>query len=476
MEPRLTFHLEPHQEPHLAPNARQLHALLTITARTLDAAAVAGGAAPPAAVVIIVDSSGSMGEPAARFATAIRAASAAVDTLQDGTWFAVIRGTERAQVWYPAGTGMALADADSKAAAKRALSGITPGGATNLSRWLELARELLAEHPSAIRHAVLLTDGWNEPGDRLEQTLASCARSFTCDLRGVGDGWNPKDLQRIASALHGTADAAAADADLVDQVREVIQAAMQKAVTGIRLRIHTAAFARVHFLTQVQPELDLTEHATVIGDRTREFSIGSWGAERRVYHLCLVVAPDRAAAEEDLRAARLDIVSGSGRLAGPKLVLAHWTNQLEPVSEISMVISDSQKYADLRSAIDAGCEAYLAGDHESAERAWGEAVQLANQLGDLAATEQLGSVVDIVDAERAVVRVRAGLSQRDVKILAIRPPHTSVSAPPDELDRLDRPVVTAPNRRCQCGRLSPPDAVFCQQCRRRFDSRPEGGE
>jgi hypothetical protein len=75
-----------------------------------------------------------------------------------------------------------------------------------------------------------------------------------------------------------------------------------------------------------------------------------------------------------------------------------------------------------------------------------------------------------------VVRVRAGLSQRDVKILAIRPPHTSVSAPPDELDRLDRPVVTAPNRRCQCGRLSPPDAVFCQQCRRRFDSRPEGGE
>ncbi|CAM5467918.1 VWA domain-containing protein [Streptomyces tanashiensis] len=155
----------------------------------------------------MVDCSGSMDYPATKMRGAREATAAAVDTLRDGTHFALVAGT---RTWRRRSTrngGLAVADARTRAEAKEALRRLSAGGGTAIGTWLRLADRLLSSAELTIRHGILLTDGRNEheSPEELRAALDACAGRFTCDARGVGTDWEVKEVTGIASALLGTA-------------------------------------------------------------------------------------------------------------------------------------------------------------------------------------------------------------------------------------------------------------------------------
>src|SRR6266705_3124758 len=90
------FTVEVFQNEYLPSGAREVNAIVTVTAPdSLPAAADSGGASR--AEIIIVDCSGSMDYPHAKIVQARAATAAALDVVSDGVAFAVIAGTEVAR-------------------------------------------------------------------------------------------------------------------------------------------------------------------------------------------------------------------------------------------------------------------------------------------------------------------------------------------------------------------------------------------
>lgn len=137
------FSMEVYQNEFLPEGGRDVHAIVTVTSSG-GAIATAGRAlGQDAAVVIMVDCSGSMDHPPQKMRGAREATAAAIDTLRDGTAFAVIAGTHEAREVYPGQGLLATADATTRARAKEALRGLSAGGGTAIGTWLRLADGLL---------------------------------------------------------------------------------------------------------------------------------------------------------------------------------------------------------------------------------------------------------------------------------------------------------------------------------------------
>ncbi|MFD0890884.1 hypothetical protein ACFQ08_40590, partial [Streptosporangium algeriense] len=247
---------------------------------------------------------------------------------------------------------------------------LTERGGTAMSTWLRLARRILATRPTVIRHAILLTDGRNEsePGERLDAELDACAGLFSCDARGVGDGWASQELLRVVTGLNGTADAVREDADLVADFREMTRSATRRGVPDLRVRLRLLPGAEVRYVKQVFPvEADLTGRL-VRADGTVEFGTGPWGEESREYFVCVTVDPAGRDQGEDLRLARVDLeaVEGtSGEVELPAVgtpILVHWTDEPALSSRIDPKVGHHTRHLALREAIDAGRLAYESGD------------------------------------------------------------------------------------------------------------------
>ena len=135
--PDVAFDVTVCQNEYLAPDGREVHAVITI--RSAAATAEDNGSEPERAEIILLDCSGSMGKPWAKLRAARHATGAALDALPDGAWFAVVRGNHRAEVVFPTDGGLANATQETRQAAKLALRLVWPEGGTAMGRWLLLA-------------------------------------------------------------------------------------------------------------------------------------------------------------------------------------------------------------------------------------------------------------------------------------------------------------------------------------------------
>ncbi|HWH01317.1 MAG TPA: VWA domain-containing protein, partial [Pilimelia sp.] len=474
----LRITLELHQERCLSPRDDELHAILTVTARR-DAAEPSATASPAAdpgppglAEVIVIDCSGSMADPPTKIAAARRATAAALDALPDGARFAVVEGTHQARMVYPVTGELAVATPQTRAQARSAVAGVTAAGGTAFGAWLLRARDLLAAHPSAVRHALLLTDGRNEheTAAHLDEVLAQCAGRFVCDARGVGDGWQPSELMRIASALRGTADAVRAPEELTADFRRVVGAATAKILPELRLRIGTVAPARLRFCKQVHPTAaDLPGPPPGPDAHVTEVSIGAWGEESRDYHLCFEVDSGGRPRWEDLRVARVDVVVDGRPRADPAVVLVHWTDDPVASSRIHPAVAHYTAQEQLGQAVVDGCDAHDRGDHAAAVRHWGEAVRLATESGNARVLERLQAMVEVVDAAAGVVRLRPNLSRVDRLLAETRSSHTVLPAQRGGAQPQRAPEVAADpgaaGQRCgRCGASAAPAHRFCMRC------------
>ncbi|MFF9522884.1 VWA domain-containing protein [Streptomyces achromogenes] len=422
------FSVDVYQNEYLPEGGSQVDAIVTVTATgggTLGGAAVAPGR-PSVAVAVMVDCSGSMDYPPAKMRGAREATAAAIDTLRDGTRFAVIGGTHVAQEVYPGGGRLAVADATTREQAKQALRRLSAGGGTAIGTWLRLADRLLSAADVTLRHGILLTDGRNEhesPAD-LRATLDACAGRFTCDARGVGTDWDVKEVTGIASALLGTADIVADPAGLAADFTRMMETAMGKEVADVALRVWTPLGATLRFVKQVAPAVeDLTHRRTEAGPRAGDYPTGSWGDESRDYHLSVTVPP--AGLGQEMLAARVSLVAPQPdgtvqNLGAQGLVRAVWTDDMAASTAMSPQVAHYTGQAELAQAIQQGIDLRKAGDFDGATAKLGRAVQLANASGNADTAKLLAKVVDVVDAATGTVRLKTRVTEADEMTLETR--------------------------------------------------------
>ncbi|MFF8377129.1 VWA domain-containing protein [Streptomyces sp. NPDC015661] len=421
------FSVDVYQNEFLPEGGRDVSAIVTVTSTgggTTGGFASGGPAA--AGVVIMVDCSGSMDYPATKMRGAREATAAAVDTLRDGTHFALVAGTHVAKEVYPGNGGLAVADARTRAEAKQALRGLSAGGGTAIGTWLRLADRLLSSAELTIRHGILLTDGRNEheSPEELRAALDACAGRFTCDARGVGTDWEVKEVTGIASALLGTADIVADPAGLAADFTAMMGHAMGKGVADVALRLWTPVGVEIMFVKQVAPAVeDLTGRRTEAGPRAGDYPTGSWGDESRDYHVSVRVP--LAAVGQEMLAARVSLLApdpagGDPRPLSQGLVRAVWTDDLAMSTSINPQVAHYTGQAELADAIQQGLDARKSGDHDGATAKLGRAVQLAAASGNADTAKLLSKVVDVVDAATGTVRLKAKVAEADEMTLETR--------------------------------------------------------
>jgi hypothetical protein len=426
------FAVDVFQNEYLAEGAREVNAIVTVTATGGGTSGARGdqtggpGDGPDAAVVIMVDCSGSMDYPTAKIHAAREATAAAIDAVRDGVAFAVVAGTHEAKEVYPGGGQLAVSQPGSREEAKQSLRRLTPGGGTAIGTWLSKADKLFLSRPDiSIRHGILLTDGRNEhekPVD-LQRTLERVQGHFTADCRGVGTDWEVEELRRISSALLGTVDIVADPSGLADDFRAMMNNAMGKGVADVALRVWTPANAAVKFVKQVAPTVeDLTARRKDAGARAGDYPTGSWGDESRDYHVCVEVPA--AAVGSEMLAGRISLVvpqpDGGAEVLSQGLVKAVWTDNLAASTKISPQVAHYTGQADLAVAIQEGLDAHRRGDVDNATAKLGRAVQLAHESGNEDTFRLLAKVVDVVDAKEGTVRFRKNVSEADSMTLETR--------------------------------------------------------
>ncbi|MGW4052941.1 VWA domain-containing protein [Streptomyces sp. NPDC004779] len=421
------FSVDVYQNEYLPAGGRDVDAIVTVTA-TGGGTSGAGGvtAGGPAGVVIMVDCSGSMDYPPTKMEGARAATAAAIDTLRDGTSFAVVAGNHVATPVYPERGRLAVAGAGTRADAKASLARLTADGGTAIGTWLRLADTLLGDEDLVIRHAVLLTDGRNEheSPEALRSALDACAGRFTCDARGVGTDWEVKEVTGIASALLGSADIVADPAGLTADFTAMMENVMGKGVADVALRLWTPVGAELVFVKQVAPSVaDLTTRRADTGPRAGEYPTGSWGDESHDYHVRVRV-PANAVGQEML-AARVSLIvpdpaGGDARPVSQGLIRAVWSHDVAMTTAINPQVAHYTGQAELADAIQEGLDARKSGDQDGATAKLGRAVQLAAASGNADTAKLLSKVVDVVDAAAGTVRLKAKVAEADEMTLETR--------------------------------------------------------
>jgi len=401
-----------YQNEFLPDGGTDVNAIVTIACSGAGTAGQTGGGS--AGEIIIVDTSGSMGP--LTMAAAKEAAQAALAEIVDGTWFAVIAGSDRAMLAYPkvsSGPGMVQMDASTRSQASEAIGAFVGSGGTAISTWLDLAGTIFASVPEVNQgHAILLTDGENrETNDRLDAAIRRATGVFQCDCRGAGTDWQVGEIRRIAQALLGTVDIIPQPDQMQAQFQEMMRASMARGVADAQLRVWTPQGAQVLFVRQVSPSVeDLTDRRVEINPLTGGYPTGAWSDESRDYHIAVRVAA-KAIGQEQL-AARVQLALGDN-VVTQGLVKATWSGDSELTAKIDQQVAHYTGQTELASMIQEGLAAKAAGDEATATTKLGRAVQLAAETGNDEATSKLRKVVDVEDEKEGTVRLKRAVDKAD---------------------------------------------------------------
>ncbi|MBM7170796.1 VWA domain-containing protein [Streptomyces sp. G44] len=371
------------------------------------------------------------------------AAVGALAKLPDGALFALVAGGDKATTIYPGPAGLAVAHAESRAAAEAALYDCTPGGGTAMGTWLERARLLFGRLPAAgpgsagyVRHALLLTDGKNEPGyesrDDLRTRVERCAGVFDCDVVGIGDAWETEELLLITGTLGGRARAVEDLTRLPGELAALTGRAAGRDVTDLRLRLYHRAGVRPVSFEQVHPtrtgltpaHVDLTGVATGAGGPVEEYELGPCGEETRAYLLCVAAPYDPAQLGKELLLTEVEVDAGDHArdlaLPAPQPVLMRWTDDADLYSRLDPQVAHYQHEEELHRTFEQACAELKRGAREAAEALLGTAWRLAGETGDTAMRDHLRRLVRVEGTARGTVRLLDHIARFDVEAARIQ--------------------------------------------------------
>jgi von Willebrand factor type A C-terminal domain/von Willebrand factor type A domain len=407
-----------YQNEYLPAGAREAHAIITVTS-----VVERDEGSPDSAVVILLDCSGSMGRPWSKLQAARRATAAAIDALAEGTWFAIVRGNDRAEVAYPPSGEVIRSTSETRAAAKRAVRLLWPEGGTAMGRWLSAADALFAGSPGAVNRAILLTDGRNESESAraLDDVLRACAGRFQCDCRGVGADWSVDELRMIANGLLGTIDVVPEPDLLTTDFQAMATAAMARGVGEVRLDVQAPSGGSLLHLSQATPEWIPLPLARA-DDGVYRCSTGAWGVETRDFHLNLALPAGEVG--DEMLAAKVSVVV-DGEVAAQLQVKAIWCDDERQSTAMHPAVAHYETQAQIVASIGRGLGAQGTGDAATAARELGRAAQLADAIDHAATLRLLEAVVDVEDAPTGVVRIKSDVDPLEAMTLDARSTRTS---------------------------------------------------
>jgi hypothetical protein len=409
------FTADTYQNQYLATGATRVDALVSVTASGTSGAP----RGHESAELIMVDVSGSMNFPRSKIKAAVAATCAAVDCIRDGVLFAVIAGTDEARQVSPSEDRMVAASPATREQTKEKVRKLKAGGGTAIGSWLGAGRALLGDGTTYLAHALLLTDGenQNETPEELAAAVAECEGVFQCDCRGVGSDWVASELRTISSGLLGTVEAIREPEDLAADFTATMERAMARGTGNVALRVWTPKGARVELVQQVSPTLeDLTHRRDAVDDREGDYPTGAWSDETRDYHVAIEV-PARAVGEEML-AGRIKLLVDDEVLSEAR-ILATWTDDAALSTKLNHELAHYTGQARYASVIDQAYEAKYAGDDDLATHLFGQAVAIAEEIGDTYKLQGLAKVVDIIDAGTGTVKLKANVDAFDDNALQV---------------------------------------------------------
>jgi uncharacterized protein YegL len=416
------FKAEVFQNQFLPQGAKEVHAIMTVTAD-------GDGIAAPSSSIgklfgVICDTSGSMG------GEKIQAAKAAmvkiVELLPKDASFFIVTGDSSAKLIFP----VAKATPDNKQNAIASIKKIGANGGTVMSRWLFEALKQFETMPNALRQALLLTDGQNDDSDekQLESVLKSCEGVFQCDCRGVGTDWRVKQLQKISAKLLGTTDIIPNAAMIETDFQNILAKAMSKNVSDVSLRLWSPQGAQVMYCKQVSPDIvDLTQRAKAVTPQVNNYPTGAWSkTESRDYHFCIQVNPGNVGDEMLAgRASLIYTVGGVETKVAEARIIAIWTDDDAKSTKIDRRVAHYTGQAELAQSIQEGLEARDQGNFEVATAKLGKAVKLAHDSGNEATAKLLKKVVDIEDAATGTIKLKRDVAKEDAMALETRSTKTT---------------------------------------------------
>jgi len=426
------FEAEVFQNQYLATGVDAVDAIVTVRTTGDERAPVRpvadrGTAAPPSnsterVQLILLDISGSMAEENGRKMWGAQAATkAAIETISDGTLFAVVGGNHEAHMVYP-NVGLARASHQSRTDAKRVVDSLIPGGGTAMGTWLRAAADLVRRHADgAMAHAILLTDGYNEHETQAQTDAAieACIGLLQCDARGLGANWNVDEVRRISSALLGTVDIIPEPSEMAEVFRQLTAQSMQREIGSVALRIWMPKGAEIQLVKQVAPELfDLSHAAVPVDALNADYPLGAWsGGEERDYHLRIKI-PVGDVGDERLAARVKLVVDGVEQPVA--MVRAVWTDNNALSTRLNREVAHYTGQAELAEVIHEGLAARDSGDDAVATMKLGRAVQIAHESGNEETIKLLQKVVDVESAESGTVRLKREVARADEMALDVR--------------------------------------------------------
>ena len=420
-----SFKAEVFQNQYLPQGADEVHAIMTVTAMGEAAAPVVPSAAPGGRLFgIICDTSGSMeGE---KLVAAKGAMIQLIHLLPEDCGFFVVLGDSDAHTVCP----LAVATQEAKIQAITRIRDVKAVGATFISKWLDAALEQFRFAPSALKQAVLLTDGQNDKNDSkaLEYQLKKCEGVFQCDCRGVGTDWKVDELRRIANTLLGTTDIIVRPEQIKADFENILGKAMAKTAGDVMLRLWTPVGADILFCKEVSPQiLDLSTRFRQVKPQVREYPTGAWAKnEVRDFHFAIKVKPGNVGDEVLAgRASLVYTIDNVEQKAAEARILAVWTDDEAKSAKIDNVVAHYTGQSELAESIRKGLDARSRGDVEQATALLGKAVQMASQTGNDATAKLLRNVVDVQDAETGTVRLKAQVAKEDEMALDTRSTKTT---------------------------------------------------
>jgi hypothetical protein len=395
------FTVETFLNQHLPPGGVRADAVFTLAAQ---------GSPEPAraqrVVGLIADKSGSMsGDKMDALKHALRVA---VDQMDADTEAFVVAFDQKPRVVLDR-TRM---DEAGRRAAHAAIQRLEAAGGTIMSAALAMARGLFQDRPGALCQAIILTDGQNDAGDAiyLDLALQECAGVFQADCRGVGTDWSPAQLRLIAGHLLGTVQLIASPADLAQDFRDTLAAAMAKSVADVRLRLWMPKNARLVAIKQAYPtEIDLLDKLRPVDARAVDIPLGAWGEGTQDYFATFEVIP--LAVGEQMLVCRPSVVwrdpaSGDATSPGGNVTVT-WSQDAGLTTRIDAQVAHYTGQAEKARAIQEGLEAMERHDDATATLHLGRALQLAEASGDAETTRRLREVVES-DGSSGTLRLRRG--------------------------------------------------------------------
>jgi uncharacterized protein YegL len=416
------FTAEVFQNQYLPEDAKEVHAIMTITVEGGEDVAVAPSTGR--LFGIICDISGSM--DGKKIHAAKEAIVKVVNLLPADTNFFIVTGATKANVVFP----VSQATSEKKQQAIAAIKNIDAGGTTLMSTWLTEALKQFNKMPNAVRQALLLTDGQNGDSDEqpLKKVLQQCEGVFQCDCRGVGTDWRVAQMREIATKLLGTTDIIP-NAEMIEaDFRAILEKAMSKDVSDVSLRLWTPQGAKVLFCKQVSPDIvDITHRAKSVKPQIVDYPTGAWGnKESRDYHFCIEVKPGNVG--DEMLAGRASLVytlNGTETKVAEARILATWTDDDAKSTKINRRVAHYTGQAELAESIQEGLEARSRGDIEVATAKLGKAVKLAHESGNEATAKLLKTVVDVQDAPTGTVKLKRDVAKEDAMALETRSTKTT---------------------------------------------------